>query len=292
MEDRLLHRNVTASIILCHHGAQDVVPLFEDLAKEPALLKWVIVNNGGSDDACAVAESLGARCLHPGRNLGYGAGHNLALRSLEDVAAPYHLILNPDIRLQRRTLGELAAVMDDVPQAGLLMPRVLYPDGSTQYLCKLLPTPLDLVLRRFSVGSLRWLFEKRMARYDMQDFDYSRPAYVPVLSGCFMFARRSVLRSVGGFDERFFLYMEDTDLCRRIGDVSQLLFWPGTTVTHSHAQESYKNLHMLRLHVRAAVAYFNKWGWWRDPVRKTRNIRGLTEANIAPKRLQGFPRKG
>lgn len=283
---------VTASIVLYNHTARDVESLLEELAKDAALSEWVVVDNGGSDEACAVAESLGARCLHPGCNLGYGAGHNLALRSLAAATVPYHVILNPDIQLQGGTLGELAVVMDEMPQAGLLMPRVLYPDGSTQYLCKLLPTPLDLALRRFAGGPLQRLFVNRMTHYDMKNFDYSRPAYVPVLSGCFMFSRRSVLESIGGFDERFFLYMEDTDLCRRIGDVSQLLFWPGTTVTHSHAQGSYKNLRMLRLHMRAAVAYFNKWGWWRDPVRKARNHAGFTEANIAFERLQRVSRKG
>lgn len=287
-----MYREVTASIVLYNHKVLDVAPLFQKLSRETALGEWTVVNNGGSEEACALAESLGARCLSPGCNLGYGAGHNLALRSLAAVAAPYHVILNPDIRLQGGTLGELAAVMDEVPQAGLLMPRVLYPDGSTQYLCKLLPTPLDLILRRFAGGPLQWLFTNRMTRYDMKDFDYSRPAYVPVLSGCFMFARRSVLESIGGFDERFFLYMEDTDLCRRIGDVSQLLFWPWRTVTHSHAQGSYKSMHMLRLHMRAAFAYFNKWGWWRDPVRKARNLAGLTEANIDAQRLRGFSSKG
>lgn len=253
-----MYQEVTASIVLYNHNAQDVAPLFEDLAKDAALSEWVVVDNGGSDEACAVAESLGGRCLHPGRNLGYGGAHNLALRSLCAVAAPYHLILNPDIRLQSGALAELAAVMEAMPQVGLLMPRVLYPDGSTQYLCKLLPTPLDLVLRRFAGGPLQGLFANRMTRYDMKNFDYSRPVYVPVLSGCFMFARRAVLESVGGFDERFFLYMEDTDLCRRIGDVTRLLFWPWITVSHSHSPGSYKSLHMLCLHVRAAAAYFNK----------------------------------
>jgi hypothetical protein len=104
-----------------------------------------------------------------------------------------------------------------------------------------------------------------------------------------MFTRRAVLESIGGFDERYFLYMEDTDLCRRIGDISRLLFWPWTTVIHGHAQGSYKSLHMLRLHVRAAVAYFNKWGWWRDPVRKARNVAGLLEAQIDPALIQGCP---
>jgi GT2 family glycosyltransferase len=287
-----LPKKLTASIVLYNHSAQEVGPLFEALAKDAALSEWVVVDNGSSGDACALAASLGARCLHPERNLGYGGGHNLALRSLAPAAAPYHLILNPDIRLEGGILSELAAVMDAMPQVGLAMPRILYPDGSVQYLCKLLPTPLDLVLRRFSFGLLRWLFDKRMNLYDMKHFDYSRPVYVPVLSGCFMFTRRSVLESIGGFDERYFLYMEDTDLCRRIGDVSRLLFWPWTTVTHGHTQGSYKSLSMLQLHLRAALIYFNKWGWWCDPVRKARNLAGLTEANIDPERLRGASREG
>jgi hypothetical protein len=114
----------------------------------------------------------------------------------------------------------------------------------------------------------------------MKFFDYSRPVYVPVLSGCFMFTRRSVFDRVGGFDERFFLYMEDIDLCRRMGDISRLLFWPGITVTHGHAQGSYKHAHLLRVHIRAAIAYFNKWGWFNDPDRDLRNCPGLTEADI------------
>jgi GT2 family glycosyltransferase len=287
-----LSQKVTASIVLYNHSAQDVGPLFEDLANDAALSEWVIVDNGGADDACAVAQSLGARCLKSGRNLGYGTAHNLALRSLAAVPAPYHLILNPDIRFQSGALAELAAVMDAMPHVGLLMPRVLYPSGSTQYLCKLLPTPFDLLARRFARGPLRRLFDRRMAGYDMKHFDYSRPAYVPVLSGCFMVTRRSVLESIGGFDERYFLYMEDTDLCRRIGDISRLLFWPYTTVSHAHAQGSYKNISLLFHHIGSAIAYFNKWGWWRDPIRDARNTAGLTEAGIDSARIQRVPRNG
>ncbi len=270
-------QKVSASIVLYNHSAQDVRELFEELARDAIISEWVVVDNGGSDDACGVAKSLGAVCLHPDRNLGYGAAHNLALRSIAPTAAPFHLILNPDIQLPSGVLTELGTVMDSMPQVGLLMPRVLYPDGSEQYLCKLLPTPLDLILRRFAIGPLRWFFDGRMARYEMRHYGNSRPRFVPVLSGCFMFTRRTVLESIGGFDERFFLYMEDTDLCRRIGDVSRLLFWPWTTVTHRHAQGSYKSLSLLRLHMQAAIAYFNKWGWRRDPVRDARNLACLME---------------
>lgn len=280
--ERQLPQLVTASIVLYNHKRDDVINLFDILASDPVLSEWVVVNNGGAEEACAAAVSLGGKCLHPGKNLGFGAAHNLALHSLSNTSASYHLILNPDIRLEKGTLSELASVMDVSPEVGILMPRVLYPDGSTQYLCKLLPTPLDLILRRFGHGPWHRLFEDRINQYDMKLFDYSRPVYVPVLSGCFMFTRRSVLESIGGFDERFFLYMEDIDLCRRMSSVSRLLFWPGNTITHSHAQGSYKHRHLLYLHIRAAIAYFNKWGWFHDPARRIQNNLGLREAEIDP----------
>ncbi len=270
---------ITASIVLFNHAVQDVATLFEELAKGTALSEWVVVDNGGSEEACALATSLGGRCIKAGGNIGFGAGHNLALRSLT-ADTPYHLILNPDIELKSGVLEKLVVTMDAQPEVGLLMPRVTYPNGSTQYLCKLLPTPFDLFLRRFAVGPLRRLFAERMARYDMKEFDYLRPAYVPVLSGCFMFLRRSVLQSVGGFDERFFLYMEDVDLCRRIGEISRLLFWPGATVIHVHAQGSYKKLSLLCRHLYSAVVYFNKWGWYNDPLRTAKNDIGLEEAEL------------
>lgn len=270
--------NTTVSIVLYNHDVAEVRSLFEALAQDKGLLKCVVVNNGGAEEACKFAALLGFCCIQPGRNLGFGCAHNMALHMLRSLAAPYHLILNPDISLETGTLSKLALVMDTLPQVGILMPRVLYPDGSIQYLCKLLPTPIDLFLRRFAVGPWRGLFEKRMFKYDMKYFDYSRPVYVPVLSGCFMFTRRAVIESIGGFDERFFLYMEDTDLCRRVGNSSRLLFWPWITVVHGHAQGSYQNLYLLRLHIRSAIAYFNKWGWLHDPVRTAKNNTGLEEA--------------
>lgn len=271
---------VSVSIVLYRHAVEEVADLFKSLANDPEVSDWVIIDNGGSEESCRLAESLGARCIVPGFNLGFGAAHNRALRSHGTPSPPYHLILNPDIQLRPSSLPELVAVMDSAPQVGLLMPRILYPDGSIQYLCKLLPTPLDLFLRRFAFGPWRSLFENRMSRYDMKSFDYSIPAYVPVLSGCFMFTRRAVLEAVRGFDERFFLYMEDIDLCRRIGEVSRLLFWPGTSVAHRHAQGSYRQPRLLWLHVRSAVTYFNKWGWYSDPFRRRRNKEGLIPANI------------
>jgi GT2 family glycosyltransferase len=264
---------VTASIVLYRHSAEELRPLFEALARDPALTAWTVVNNGGADEACALAASLGGRCLHPRRNLGFGAAHNLAWRDLADAGAPYHAILNPDILLKSGTLASLAGIMAEVPDAGLLMPRVVYPDGREQRLCKLLPTPFDLFLRRFLGSAGNSFFRRRCEQYELRDLDMSVAREVPCLSGCFMFVRAAALREVGVFDERYFMYMEDVDLCRRIGSKYKTVFYPHISIVHGYARGSYVNLKLTRYHIESALKYFAKWSWFRDDERKTLNRR-------------------
>ena len=258
---------MTACVVIYANEHADINQLLENLQSDQRVLRWVVVDNGDSDEIRDAVQAMGGQYVRPSRNLGFGRGHNLALKQLAGVDAPYHLILNPDIVFDVDALGRLADVMDSHPDVGLVMPKVLYPDGSNQYLCKLLPAPIDLVLRRFLPGPWKHLARKRIASYELRSLDYDAPAYVPSLSGCFMFARRSVLDAVGGFDERFFLYMEDVDLCRRMLAVSRLLYWPDVTVRHVHQMGSYRNRKLLFLHIRSAIQYFNKWGWFKDTAR-------------------------
>lgn len=268
--------NVTASIVLYHQCPEDVTPLFEELAKDAALLAWVVVDNGGSVDACNLAESMGARCLRPGRNLGYGASHNLAMRSLVDCASPYHLVLNPDIRLGSGILAQLAKMMDAMPEVGLVMPQILYPDGTEQRLCKQIPTPLDLISRRFLGRFGRALFANQLVRYELRRLDMRIAREIPCLSGCFMFIRSAALREVGYFDERYFMYMEDVDLCRRIGAKYKTVFYPEVAVTHGYTKGSYRDPMLLKYHLQSAFKYFSKWGWIFDSGRDRLNRKAIS----------------
>ncbi|MGC1869508.1 MAG: glycosyltransferase family 2 protein [Acidobacteriaceae bacterium] len=266
-----MSNQLTASVVIYGDVLADIHQLLKSLQGAQHILRWVVVDNGSSDEIRDAVQRMGGVYVRSGKNLGFGGGHNLALKHLSGVDAPYHLILNPDIVFDEDTLGRLAGVMDSHPDVGLVMPKVRYPDGSHQYLCKLLPAPIDLVLRRFLPGPWKSFARKRTASYELHFLDSDTPAYVPSLSGCFMFARRSVLEKVGGFDERFFLYMEDVDLCRRMLGVSRLLYWPGVTVEHAHQMGSYRSRKLLLLHIRSAIKYFNKWGWIRDSARKQIN---------------------
>lgn len=149
------------------------------------------------------------------------------------------------------------------------MPKVLYPDGEIQYLCKLLPSPFDLIFRRF-VPFEKWK-DKRNEIYELRFTGYDEIMNIPYLSGCFMFLRVDILKKVGLFDERFFMYLEDTDLSRRIYRVAKNIFYPYVHIYHEYGKGSYKNKKLLMYHIQSAIKYFNKWGWFNDSERKKIN---------------------
>lgn len=202
------------------------------------------------------------------RNLGFGAAHNQAI-SLAGVESDLHLILNPDISFGIDVISHLLSVMQSTPEIGALMPRVNYPDGSLQRLCKLLPTPIDLILRRFI--PIKSVQVEINHRYELHNLRQDKLVDVPTISGCFMMVRTNILRKIGGFDERYFMYLEDVDLVRRIGLTNRVVYDPRVSVTHEYAKGSYRNKKLLGYHMMSAFRYFTKWGWWFDSYRRYKN---------------------
>lgn len=213
------------------------------------------------------------RYIHSGGNVGFGPGHNQAIR----MACPesdLHLILNPDIKFGADVLDVLSGYFERDGKVAVAMPKVVYPDGSLQRLCKLLPTPGDLIARRFL--PFRSLRQRLNRRYEMHDLCQERPSEVPSLSGCFLVVRSKNLLDIGGFDERYFMYMEDVDLVRRLALKGKALYIPTVSVVHEYAKGSYKNRRLLGYHISSAIRYFNKWGWFFDRHRRSRNNVCLT----------------
>lgn len=204
------------------------------------------------------------------KNIGYGAGHNIALRSSKGRCR-YNLVMNTDLGMGPSVMPALVNFMDNNPDVGLVMPKVFYPDGSLQHLCRLLPNPFDLLGRRF-FRRTNWA-KSRNSQYEFHDWDYNQIAEFPFLSGCFMLLRRSVLDRVGYFDERYFLYAEDLDLSRRISAFSKALFVPFESVVHEYRSESKPSLRRLIYAIVSLSQYFTKWGWIHDPERDEINRR-------------------
>lgn len=211
------------------------------------------------------------------QNTGYGRAHNIALRTSLHLA-DYHLVLNPDVHFQPGTLEKLFYFMEAHPHAGAVIPKVYSPEGELQMMCKLLPAPMNLISRRFAPFP-SW-FKSRNDQYEMKSSGYDRVMNVPFVSGCFMFLRTSALKEVGLFDERFFLYAEDTDLSRRIHQKFQTLFFPDAHITHVHARGSYKNLRHTFQNAVSAIQYFNKWGWFFDAERRVINQQAIQQSSV------------
>ena len=211
-------------------------------------------------------------------NLGFGKGNNIAMRHSIDDGIDYHLLVNPDVYFDEGVISSLVDFMDQNQDVGVVMPKIIYPDGSMQHLCKLLPTPFDLIGRRFfSWGPFEKYVNKRNDVFELRGMCYEKQVDVPVLSGSFMMIRTSVLKEVGLFDERYFMYLEDFDLCRRIGEVSRTTYHPEVSVVHEYKKGSYFNRRLFKHHIVSALKYFNKWGWFCDKKRAVRNKQCLED---------------
>ena len=202
-------------------------------------------------------------------NMGYGKAHNIAIKKSIEQGLSYHIILNPDIIIKKGSLEKLTEYMEQHPEVGNIMPKIIYPNGELQYLCKLLPSPIDLIFRRF-IPIKKWK-DAINERYELHSFGYDKIKNIPNLSGCFMFLRTEALKKVGLFDENIFMYLEDIDLNRRIHSKYKTIYYPDTIVIHEHQKESYKNRKLLKAHIQSAIYYFNKYGWLFDKERTAIN---------------------
>lgn len=199
--------------------------------------------------------------IHTKQNLGFGKGHNIGIAKSLQAGSQFHLILNPDVHYSEGTLEGLIGYMKEHEEIGLVMPKVLNIDGTLQYLCKEEPRPFDLICRRFIPSFLKPLFRKRLESYELRHKSHEEVMEVPFLSGCFMLVRSKVFSKVGMFDEKFFMYLEDLDFCRRVSTYFRLVYYPEVSIYHHYGKGSYKKLRLMFIHAKSAITYFNKWGW-------------------------------
>ncbi|HUM90928.1 MAG: glycosyltransferase family 2 protein [Candidatus Competibacter sp.] len=195
-------------------------------------------------------------------NIGYGAGHNLALRQ---SAGDFHLILNPDVLLEEDALSEGLTFLMAYPEAGLVAPAARDGNGQPQYLCKNYPAVLDLALRGFAPAWVRQRFQTRLDHYELRDRIDGTVLWDPAIaSGCFMLCRRVALDRIGGFRPEYFLYFEDFDLSLRLAQVTRLASVPRVRIVHLGGHAARKGIRHVGLFLRAAMLFFNRhgWRWW------------------------------
>jgi GT2 family glycosyltransferase len=254
---------ISCSIVIFHNPVEELRIAIESFLNCSKNIKLYLVDNSTEDKLRYQFLSPQIEYIFNGKNLGYGAGHNIAIKKAQG-RSQYHIVLNPDIEFNPSVLNGLYDFMQQNKNVGLVMPKVLYKNGLTQYLCKRLPSPADLFLRRFIPGKVKVLFKKILAEYELRHKDYNSIMEVPNLSGCFMFIRTGVFSNVGMFDEQYFMYLEDTDLSRRINKYYRTVYYPMESITHGYSKASYKSFKLMKHHLTSSIRYFNKWGWFKD----------------------------
>jgi GT2 family glycosyltransferase len=269
-----MRADISASIVIYKNDPALLQRAVESFLQSTSNTRLYIIDNSPTDDFRNQFQDSRIKYYFNNKNIGFGAGHNIALREALREKIPYHIILNPDVYFEKEVVEKLFSFMENNNQVGLLMPKVLYPDGRLQPLCKLLPSPITLFSRRFLKFNSN-LVKNMNHWYEMHFTGYNTVMDVPFLSGCFMFLRMKTIEEVGLFDEKIFLYTEDTDLTRRIHKHYRTVFYPEATIYHHNQRASYKNMVIMMHHIFSAIRYFNKWGWFNDNERDSINQRIL-----------------
>ena len=192
-------------------------------------------------------------------NVGYGRANNLVLPRL---ASDFHLVMNPDVEIEREALARALAVLERDASVGLVAPDARGEDGAPQFLCKRYPSVWVLFLRGFAPGMLRRRFARRLADYEMRDVVAARAiADVPLASGCFMLMRTALFRRVGGFDPAYFLYFEDYDLSLRLRREAGIAYVPEARIVHHGGEAARKGPRHVAWFLRSAWRFFSTHGW-------------------------------
>lgn len=240
---------------------QDLARCLESLQRDQGPLEYEVwvVDNGSRDGSVQMVQKQfpGVHLLVNSTNVGFSAANNQALRACR---GRYAFLLNPDTVVHEGSLGRLVGFLDRHPEAGVVGVKLLNPDGSVQYSCRTFPTVGAVIFRGTLFG---WLFPRNRATRDylMQDWPHDQVRRVDWVSGAGMAVRRSLWERIGLLDERFFMYCEDMDFCRRAQEAGwSVYFFPGAVVTHIIGRSSDQNLTamILQFH-RSMYLYFDKY---------------------------------
>ena len=264
--------DISVSVVTYKNDFSMLDKLFVSLLNTNLKLQIFIIDNSPDNLIEKICKRKEIVYIFNNMNIGFGAGHNIAIKKIQNLTK-YHLIINPDVYFENGTLEKMHVFMEGNPKIGLLVPKIKDWNGSTLCFCRLLPTPFDLFLRRFGerIALLKPILEKRNKVHELSFTGYNKIMDVPCLNGSFMFVRNEVFKKAGIFDERYFMYLDDIDLTRRIHKHYRVVYYPEAVVFHKHSRGSYKELSLLKYHICSAVKYFNKWGWFFDRERNKIN---------------------
>ena len=248
---------ISASIVLYNENMKDLGDAIHSFLNTNISKKLYLIDNTEESRFLNKFNFSDIEYISVGKNIGFGAGHNRIINSIKHLSK-YHLILNPDVSFGPKVIPNLIAELESNDTAAMIAPRVLFPDGSHQYSCRRYPKAFELFARRFQPFS--FLFKRAIDKGIYKDKDLSRSFFAEYLTGCFQLYNTEDFILLNGFDERYFLYMEDVDICKKIDQMNkQKIYFPKETITHVLKKDSEKKIKLFFRHIFSMLKYFNKW---------------------------------
>jgi len=217
-----------SAIVVTHNAAEWVERSLGSLEGTGA--EVIVVDNASTDGTPGlVREKFPEARVIEQENKGFGAGNNAGMRA---ASGRYYLLLNPDAWLTEGALEKLVAFADEHPEAAVVGPRLLNPDGSLQRSVRGYPSPWRIATEYFFLRKLGPRTHALNAFFGEQ-FDHESTREAEYVFGACMLVRREAVDAVGGFDEDFFLMSEEVDWCYRFREAGwKVLFYPGAEVFH------------------------------------------------------------
>ena len=239
------------SVSIVTFNSSDVISNLLDSLAKCNVDKVYVVDNSSTDDTIEIIEKKypWVILIKSQKNLGYGAGHNLAIKQIDSTI---HIIINPDIIVEKEQVSKIRNFMDENLNVSLMCPKVLNIDGSEQFLPKLNPKIKYLFGGFFGVKKLR-------NEYTMKNVSIKNPINIDFCTGCFMICRTEYLKKCGGFDDRYFLYFEDADLSRELKKYGDVIYNPNITVTHVWKRENGHTIKGIIRFLSSYRKYRKKW---------------------------------
>ncbi len=231
---------IDVSIIIVHAFAREKLrQTLRGIRRAAPQMKYeiIIVDNTPEEGFVEVIDNEFSeiKYISMPKNVGFGAGMN---RGIQESSGRYIFIFNPDIIVKPGSIEGLMKFMDENTDIGICGPKLVNPDGTLQYSCYRLPTWLLPVYRRTPLGRLP-AGKRAVSNYLMMHESHDEMMDVDSLIGGALFTRRKALNDVGLFDEQFFIYYEDNDLCRRFWESGhRIVYYPHSEMMHYHRRQT------------------------------------------------------
>lgn len=240
---------ISASIVT--YNSSDVIVGLLDKLKDCKIDEIYVIDNNSSDNTVdLISENYSwVKLIKSTKNLGYGGGHNLAIKAVD---SDIHLIINPDIILEKNQIEKIENLFQMHRNIVLACPKVLNVDGTEQFLPKRNPKIKYLLGGFFNIKKYR-------DEYTMKNQLADHMIDIEFCTGCFMICRTEALKKCGGFDDRYFLYFEDADLSRKMLSLGDVVYAPQITVTHMWKRENKRSIKGIKIFMSSYFKYKKKW---------------------------------